>query len=56
MTETLEQIALKCLGIITLKTRNCDGLDFHDVAVWKLAEALEAAYKAGYDKGQVSND
>ena len=56
MAKVLEQIALKYLGLVTLKTRNCDGIDYHDVAVWKLAEALEAAYKAGYAKGQVSND
>jgi hypothetical protein len=31
----------------TLETRNSDGLDFHDVAVWAIRDALEAAYAAG---------
>ncbi|CAM4541726.1 DUF6900 domain-containing protein [Myxococcus xanthus] len=44
---TLERIASEALNIETLKTRNSDSLDFHDVAVWRLREALEAAYQAG---------
>lgn len=35
------------LGIETLVTRNSDGLDFHDVPVWGVKAALEAAYEAG---------
>ena len=31
----------------TLDTRNSDRLDFHDVAVWAMRAALEAAYEAG---------
>ena len=31
----------------TLETRNSDGLDFHDVAVWAIRAALENAYEAG---------
>ena len=34
-------------NIETLETRNSDGLDFHDVAVWAIRNALEAAYEAG---------
>ena len=34
-------------NIETLETRNSDGLDFHDVAVWAFRDALEAAYAAG---------
>ena len=45
--KTLEQIAREHLGIETLATRNSDHLDFHDVAVWSVAKALEAAYEAG---------
>ncbi len=45
--ETLERIAREALNIETLKTRSSDSLDFHDVAVWRLKEALEAAYQAG---------
>ena len=41
-------IALKHFpNIETLETRNSDGLDFHDVAVWAIRDALEAAYEAG---------
>ena len=35
-------------NIETLETRNSDGLDFHDVAVWAIRDALEAAYAAGF--------
>ena len=31
----------------TLETRNCDGLDFHNVAVWAIRAALDAAFAAG---------
>ena len=47
MEQTLEQIAQKLLGFDTLKTQNSDDLDFHDLAVWTVKEALEAAYTAG---------
>lgn len=47
LEETLERIARETLDIETLKTRNSDSLDFHDVAVWRLKEALNAAYAAG---------
>ena len=41
-------IALKHFpNIETLETRNSDRLDFHDVAVWAIRNALEAAYAAG---------
>ena len=33
--------------IETLETRRSDSLDFHDIAVWELKSALEAAYRAG---------
>ena len=47
----LTQIAQSHLGIQSLETRNSDSLDFHDVAVWSLREALAAAYKAGAEQG-----
>lgn len=34
-------------SIETLETQNSDRLDFHDVAVWAIRAALEAAYAAG---------
>lgn len=45
--QVLEDIAEKHLGINTLKVRNSDSLDFHDVGVASLKAALEAAYRAG---------
>jgi hypothetical protein len=44
---TLEQIATRTLGIPTLETRRSDRLDFHDLAVWQIKDALRAAYDAG---------
>ena len=43
----LLEIAAKHLHIETLETRNSDSLDFHDVAVWSIRAALEAAFAAG---------
>lgn len=43
----IENIASTCLGIETLESRNSDSLDFHNVGVWSLKQALEAAYLAG---------
>ena len=48
----LQQIALDHLFIDTLETRKSDSLDFHDVAVWCLREALEAAFNAGVEQGR----
>lgn len=45
--QLLTDIAKKHLNIATLKTRNSDSLDFHDVAVWPIKEALREAYEAG---------
>ena len=42
------EIAAKHFFIETLETRNSDGLDFHDVAVWAIRNALEAAFAAGH--------
>lgn len=47
MEQILEKIAAEILNIETLKTRNSDDLDFHEVSVWSLKKALEAAYEAG---------
>jgi hypothetical protein len=43
----LEQIAKKHLFIETLETQHSDRLDFHDVSVWGVKSALQAAYEAG---------
>jgi len=34
-------------SIETLEERKSDDLDFHDIAVWSLHDALKAAYEAG---------
>ena len=44
---TLEQIARQHLGLETLETRRSDQLDFHDLAVWSIEAALQAAFEAG---------
>lgn len=43
----LMTIAREALGLETLETRNSDSLDFHDLAVWCVKEALQRAYEAG---------
>ena len=43
----LTLIAQKQLDIETLETRNSDRLDFHDIAVWCIKDALQAAFNAG---------
>ena len=43
----LMEIAERHLFLETLETRNWDRLDFHDVAVWAIRSALEAAFEAG---------
>ncbi len=42
----LDSIARRLLDIRTLETTRT-GDDFHEVAVWSIREALEAAYEAG---------
>ena len=50
----LEQIAQKELSIETLETRFSDGLDFHEVSVWELKEALKKAYQLGQEHAKQS--
>src|SRR5580765_4047590 len=45
--QQFQSIAKEHLGITTLDTRNSDSLDFHDLAVWQIKAALNAAYNAG---------
>ncbi len=49
LNKLLEQIALKHFFIETLETQHSDRLDFHDVSVWAVKSALEAAYAAGIE-------
>jgi hypothetical protein len=41
------RIAREVLHIETLEVRNRDRLDFHDLGVGSIRDALEAAYEAG---------
>lgn len=49
MNDTINRIARDILNPDTLETRLSDSLDFHDMAVWSVKAALEAAYQAGFE-------
>jgi hypothetical protein len=49
IAQELEQIAKKYLLVETLETRNSDDMDFYNVAVWNIKEALLEAYERGID-------
>ena len=51
MQQTLERIARETLNVATLETRGRDQLDFHDISVWQIRQALEQAYEAGRAAG-----
>ena len=46
-SELFTDIARQILFIETLEERRMDSLDFHEVAVWQVQKALEAAFEAG---------
>jgi len=43
----LTEIAQRHFQIETLETRKSDSLDFHDVSVWSIKDALTEAYELG---------
>lgn len=45
--QALSRLALECLDIETLEERGRDRLDFKEVSVWCLREALARAFLAG---------
>ncbi len=47
ISSALSEIARKCLRIETLETKKIDRLEFHDLAVWNIKDALAAAYELG---------
>lgn len=55
LDELLQQIALDHLFVETLETRNSDSLDFHDVSVWAIKAALNAAFDAGKQAGSATH-
>jgi hypothetical protein len=52
----LTHIALRHLRIETLESRRRDSLDFHEISVLELRDALEAAYRAGIEQGRKQRD
>ena len=52
----LTKIARECLLINTLTTRYSDRLDFHDVSVWGVEEALKRAYELGKKENKDINE
>ncbi len=51
--DELTAIAREHLDIGTLEARHSDSLDFHEVSVWGLKAALQAAYDLGvHDEGE----
>ena len=53
--QVIEDIAKRHLLVDTLETRNNDGLDFYEVAVWGIKAALQAAYEAGQNASAVDS-
>ena len=50
----LLELARKAVpGLETLQTRNSDRLDFYELAVWNLVDALRAAYELGKGGGML---
>ena len=50
----LLELARKAVpGLETLQTRNSDRLDFYELAVWNLVDALRAAYELGMGGGML---
>lgn len=47
LDQLFQRIALEHLFVETLETRNSDRLDFHEVSVWGIKTALQAAFDAG---------
>ena len=52
--KAIARIALEHCRIETLEERRSDRLDFHDVSVWSLKAALEAAYLEGMKQAMKS--
>lgn len=50
--KALLAIAKQHLDLDTLDERRSDSLDFHELSVWQIRAALEAAYRAGEKAAQ----
>ena len=51
LKKKISEISNKTLEIETLETRNSDSLDFHNISVWQIKEALEQAWLSGFIAG-----
>jgi len=49
MNNTITAIAKEHLNLQTLEAGHSDELDFHELSVWQIKAALQAAYQAGID-------
>ena len=49
--ELITKIANDVLNIDSLETQNSDDLDFHNVAVWEVKQALEKEFTLGIERG-----
>lgn len=56
LDQQLQQIALDHLFVETLETRHSDRLDFHEVSVWGIKSALQAAFDAGKQAASNTNN
>jgi len=45
--EAIKAIAASILHLETLEERRSDRLDFHELSIWSIRDALDAAYEAG---------
>ena len=50
--EVVKKIADEVLGVKSLETQNMDSLDFHELSVWSIKEALIRAVKEGEELGK----
>lgn len=54
--QAVAEIARRVLHLDTIETQNSDSLDFHEIAVWAVREALLAAYSAGANANGHANE
>lgn len=53
--EIVKEIAKEHFGIETLETRKSDRLDFYELSVWQIKEALQEAFYAGFKTGEIGH-
>lgn len=51
LANLLDQLACKVFGVETVETRNSDRLDFHEIAVWQMQDAVRKAFLLGAQYG-----